>query len=239
MNSVPVDPSAGASSVGRVLPCGERAALIEVDDLAGVLRVDAVLRDLVEAGQPPWDRVLDLVPAARTVLVTVPAAADLATVARGLADVVHRALRSPDETAPPDRPGAGGARDHVVEIPVSYDGPDLAEVAALTGMTGEEVVLAHTRSAWQVAFGGFAPGFAYLTSGDPRLDVPRRPEPRTSVPPGSVGLAGPFSGVYPRSSPGGWQLIGRTETVLWDERRDPPALLRPGWWVRFVALEES
>jgi KipI family sensor histidine kinase inhibitor len=85
-----------------------------------------------------------------------------------------------------------------------------------------------------VAFGGFAPGFAYLVGGDPRLQVPRRDSPRTSVPAGSVGLAGEFSGVYPRSSPGGWQLIGRTELAMWDVRRDPPALLVAGATVRFV-----
>ena len=83
-----------------------------------------------------------------------------------------------------------------------------------------------------VAFGGFAPGFAYLAGGDPRLDVERRAEPRTSVPPGSVGLAGEFSGIYPRASPGGWQLIGHTDAVLWDLERG--ALLEPGGTVRFV-----
>ncbi|HNP11666.1 MAG TPA: carboxyltransferase domain-containing protein, partial [Mycobacterium sp.] len=89
---------------------------------------------------------------------------------------------------------------------------------------------------WRVGFGGFAPGFAYLVGGDPRLAVPRRAEPRTRVPAGSVGLAGEFSGVYPRESPGGWQLIGRTDAVLWDIDRTPPALLRPGMWVRFRAV---
>ena len=93
---------------------------------------------------------------------------------------------------------------------------------------------AHTGPPWRVAFGGFAPGFAYLIGGDPRLRVPRRDRPRPSVPAGAVGLAGEFSGVYPRSSPGGWQLIGTTEAVLWDVDRDPPALLRPGATVRFV-----
>ena len=92
---------------------------------------------------------------------------------------------------------------------------------------------------WRVGFAGFAPGFAYLVGGDPRLDVPRRPTPRTRVPAGSVGLAGEFSGIYPRSSPGGWQLIGRTEQVLWDLDRDPPALLRPGLWVQFVDVDRS
>ena len=115
-----------------------------------------------------------------------------------------------------------------------YDGPDLDDVAALTGLSRSEVVAAHTGRPWRVAFGGFAPGFAYLVGGDPRLRVPRRDRPRPSVPAGSVGLAGEFSGVYPRSSPGGWQLVGTTSAVLFDVDRDPPALLGPGTTVRFV-----
>jgi KipI family sensor histidine kinase inhibitor len=123
---------------------------------------------------------------------------------------------------------------HEQEIVVRYDGPDLDEVARLTGLTHAEVVAAHTGTPWRVAFGGFAPGFAYLVGGDPRLHVPRRERPRPSVPAGSVGLAGEFSGVYPRSSPGGWQLVGTTDAVLWDADREPPALLSPGTTVRFV-----
>ena len=99
-----------------------------------------------------------------------------------------------------------------------------------------QVVAAHTDTPWRVGFGGFAPGFAYLVGGDPRLNVPRRSEPRTKVPVGSVGLAGEFSGVYPRESPGGWQLIGHTDAVLWDVQRDNPALLTPGMWVQFRAV---
>jgi KipI family sensor histidine kinase inhibitor len=118
-----------------------------------------------------------------------------------------------------------------VVIDVVYDGPDLEEVGRLTGLGTAGVVEAHTGTPWRVAFGGFAPGFAYLAGGDPRLDVARRAEPRTSVPAGSVGLAGEFSGVYPRASPGGWQLIGRTDAVLWDLERG--ALLQPGSSVRF------
>jgi KipI family sensor histidine kinase inhibitor len=122
----------------------------------------------------------------------------------------------------------------VLEIPVTYDGPDLADVARLTGLGEREVVEAHTGSTWRVAFGGFAPGFGYLVGGDPRLEVPRREESRTTVPAGAVGLAGTFSGVYPRESPGGWQLIGTTSAPMWDLDRDPPALLVPGAVVRFT-----
>ena len=125
----------------------------------------------------------------------------------------------------PASPPAG----HVdLVIDVVYDGPDLDDVARHTGLNAADVVDAHTATPWQVAFGGFAPGFAYLVGGDPRLTVPRRPGPRQSVPAGSVGLAGEFSGIYPRKSPGGWQLIGRTEAVMWDIDRPEPALLTPG-----------
>ena len=99
------------------------------------------------------------------------------------------------------------------------------------------MVAAHTGTPWRVGFGGFAPGFAYLVGGDSRLEVPRRAEPRTKVPVGSVGLAGEFSGVYPRESPGGWQLIGRTSAELWDIDRESPALLMPGMWVQFRAVQ--
>ena len=94
---------------------------------------------------------------------------------------------------------------------------------------------AHCETLWRVGFSGFAPGFAYLVDGDPRLRVPRRSEPRTSVPAGSVAIAGEFSAVYPRRSPGGWQLIGHTDTILWDIERPTPALLTQGMWVQFRA----
>ena len=139
-------------------------------------------------------------------------------------------------TIDPALVGAPPDGDVDVVIDVVYDGADLADVAQHTGLTVAAVVDAHVATPWRVGFGGFAPGFAYLVGGDPRLAVPRRAEPRTRVPAGSVGLAGEFSGVYPRESPGGWQLIGRTDAVLWDIDRTPPALLRPGMWVRFRAV---
>ena len=162
-------------------------------------------------------------PGERTLLVTVAAPSQLAAVRGALEDVVA----SPTE----------GLTATTVEISITYDGPDLAEVAALTGLTEQQVVEAHLGTPWRVGFGGFAPGFAYLVGGDPRLEVPRRAEPRPSVPAGAVGLAGRYSGVYPRSSPGGWQLIGRTDNVLFDPAADPPALLRPGTTVQFVLAD--
>lgn len=199
----------------RLLPCADVGLLVELDDLAEVMRLHAALR----ATPPPG--VLDLVPAARTLLLRLDP--DVAT----LAEVEHAVRTVPpvpvvDEDVEP------------VELAVAYDGDDLAEVASLLGWTTRELITAHAGTEWTVAFGGFAPGFGYLTGPEWTVEVPRRAESRTAVPPGSVALAGTFSGVYPRSSPGGWQLIGRTETVLWDTERDPPALLRPGVRVRFV-----
>lgn len=198
----------------RVLPCGDAALLVEVDGLSEVL----ALADEIRAARLP--AVLDVVPAARTVLLTTAAGTDLAA--------LRRTVLGLDVDA--SRPAAGDAA--AVEIAVSYDGPDLDEVGGLTGLGAAGVVAAHTGRPWRVAFGGFAPGFAYLTGGDPALHVPRRAEPRVAVPAGAVGLAGEFSGVYPRASPGGWQLIGRTDAAMWDPQRGP--LLRPGGSVRFV-----
>lgn len=166
--------------------------------------------------------VIDVVPAARTVLVRVRPGTDLAALRRAL-------LALPLEPDPASE--AGGAAEIV--IPVVYDGADLADVAALTGLRTADVISAHVASRWVVGFCGFAPGFAYLTGGDPRLAVPRLDRPRTRVPRGSVALAGSYSAVYPGDSPGGWRLIGRTDSPVWDVDRTPPALLRPGVRVRF------
>ncbi len=129
--------------------------------------------------------------------------------------------------------------DRTVELRVSYDGPDLESVARHTGLDVEQVVRLHRDCEFVVAFCGFAPGFAYLSGLPEELHVPRLDEPRSKVPTGSVGLAGAFTGVYPRSSPGGWQLIARTEERLWDVGREPPALLVPGTRVRFVDASQA
>jgi KipI family sensor histidine kinase inhibitor len=207
---------------GRLLPSGERAVLVEVDSLEQVLQLHRLL----------WvdDRVpglLDAVAGARTLLLVAATGATLSGIRSVAQDALQHLSAAPVRSTPD-----GEAAD--VDIAVHYDGPDLADVARLTGLSPREVVAAHTSRPWRVGFSGFAPGFAYLVGGDPRLDVPRRPTPRTRVPAGSVGLAGVFSGVYPRSSPGGWQLIGHTDQALWDLDREPPALLRPGLLVRFV-----
>jgi KipI family sensor histidine kinase inhibitor len=200
-----------------VLAYGDRALLVE---LGSTDRVTAWTAALSSATLPG---VLDLVPAAETLLVVTDRTCDVPQ--------LRQRLLCLDEPPPLGTSREGG---EVVEVPVRYDGPDLSDVAELTGLSVREVVAAHTGSPWRVAFGGFAPGFAYLVGGDERLRVPRRASSRTTVPAGSVGLAGEFSGVYPRASPGGWQLIGTTDLPMWDLERDPPALLRPGVEVRFV-----
>ena len=199
----------------HVRPSGTAAILVELDDLDEVLAYYAAILDDRPEG------VLDIVPAARTVLIVVdPDVVDLA-------DAAHRAR----EVRPRYDARAGG---DVLELPVVYDGEDLADVASLLSCEVDEVIRRHTEEEWTVAFCGFSPGFGYLTSASGEWDIPRRSNPRTKVPAGSVALAGEFSGVYPRESPGGWQLIGRTTVTTFDLDRDPAALLRPNTRVRFV-----
>jgi KipI family sensor histidine kinase inhibitor len=207
----------------RLLPCGDAALLAELDHLSDVLALRVAIDAEREREGGALADVLDVVPAARTVLVRCrPSEGALGRVAERLSelDVTHH---SSDEGP------------HV-EIEVHYDGPDLADVAGLTGLSEDEIVRLHTDAEWTVAFTGFLPGFGYLVGGDERLAVPRRDESRTKVPAGSVGLAGEFTGAYPRESPGGWQLIGRTEARLWDPDREQPALLVPGTRVTFVRV---
>lgn len=204
----------------RLLACGETGLLAEVDSADAVRRLYAALR----ADPPPG--LVELVPAARTVFVGFdPAATDAARTGghlRGLRPgLPQRETREP------------------VEVQVRYDGPDLDAVARASGLDPAEVAARHAAGTYEVAFCGFAPGFAYLSGLDPALHVPRRDTPRTRVPAGAVGLAGEHTGIYPRAGPGGWQLIGRTQLVLWDVRRDPPALLAPGTPVRFVAQQPA
>ncbi len=197
----------------RVLPYGDRALLVE---LAGTDAVAAVRRALELA---PLGGQRELVPAARTVLVVLdraPTELDVATLRR---------LPLHDTGAPGPAPA--------ITLPVAFDGPDLGEVAALVGRSVPDLVAVLTDVELTVAFGGFAPGFGYLTGLPAELHVPRRATPRTRVRAGSVALAGPYAGVYPRASPGGWQLVGRTDAVLFDVGREPPALLTPGVRVRF------
>jgi KipI family sensor histidine kinase inhibitor len=189
---------------------GDRGALVDLPDNAAAVRLARVLRE-------DWLDVADVVVGHTTVLVT------WAGDAVDLDAIAARALV--DEPVPVGR---------LVEIPVSYDGPDLDVVGELTGLSKEEVVARHTGAEHVAAFLGFQPGFAYLTGGDERLQVPRRDVPRTVVPGGTVAIAGPYSGVYPRESPGGWRLLGSPPAAMFDPGRAAPALLTPGDRVRFV-----
>ena len=189
---------------------GDDALLVEVADHHAAL---ALYRAVREAGVA----VRDVVPAARSVLLD------------GVDDLeaVERALPTWERT-----PAA--ASGPVVEVPTAYDGPDLEKVARSWGMTTAEVVATHTGLEHEVAFCGFSPGFAYCAGLPEHLAVPRRHDPRPRVPAGSVAVADRWTGVYPTASPGGWQLLGRTDLVLWDVSREQPATLAPGTRVRFV-----
>jgi KipI family sensor histidine kinase inhibitor len=223
MSVTDFSPGLSTELVGNtVFDYGDQALMLQCGSTAEVLAwVDALLAAALPG-------VLDIVPAARTVLVKLDGPR-WQGVTRQRLRRMRVAAQDANAAAPVDR-GAD------VVIDVVYDGPDLAEVAEHTGLTAAEVIEAHTATPWRVGFSGFAPGFAYLVDGDARLRVPRRAEPRASVPAGSVGLAGEFSAVYPRRSPGGWQLIGRTDAVLWDIDRPNPALLARGMWVQFRAV---
>ncbi|MEV0965764.1 allophanate hydrolase subunit 1 [Streptomyces sp. NPDC049910] len=205
----------------RLLPVGERALLVELAgaEEAGALHAE-LLRRRAAGTLPP---VREIVPAARTVLID------------GVEEPHRLAVELPRWSIPPL---TAGSRT-VTEIPVRYDGPDLAEVAALWGVSPADVAAVHSAAEFRVAFCGFAPGFAYLTGLGEEFAVPRRATPRTAVPAGAVALAGTYTGVYPRSSPGGWQLIGTGDAVLWDPAREPAALLTPGARVRFVPCAKA
>lgn len=197
----------------RTLPFGDGAVLVQLPDLAAVHALDAAIRELDDP------RVVDRVPGARTLLLRGPDP-------DALAELVPQAWahRTADDAA------AG----KLVVLEVTYDGEDLAGVAELTGLSVHDVVARHTGAEYTVAFGGFMPGFAYLTGLDPLLRVPRLGSPRTKVPAGSVAIADEFSAVYPAATPGGWRLLGRCDVRLFDVDRDPPALLVPGTRVQFV-----
>jgi KipI family sensor histidine kinase inhibitor len=202
----------------RILPVNRSTVLIELQDLDQVLALHASLMS------QPLDGIEEMLPAARTLMLRFDAK-------RLSADALAAVLPQRDVAA---RFGTVGAvQAPLVEIPMRYDGEDLAEVAALAGLDVAEVIRRHQASEFTVAFCGFAPGFAYLIGGDPALQVPRRQTPRPQVPAGSVALGGVYCGVYPQASPGGWRLIGTTGAKMWDVDRDPPALLTPGTRVRF------
>ena len=200
-----------------VLPYGPTAALLEVAGTTVAAALAAHLRALRAAGRI---EAVDVVPAARTVLVRCETREHLDGVLDEIDGFEPQDVRA--EVTP------------IVEIPVRYDGGDLDQIAASTGLTVDEVVRRHSGATYVAAFSGFAPGFTYLVGLDPALHLPRRRTPRPRIPAGSVGIGGEFAGVYPTVSPGGWHLLGSTDAVLWDVDRAEPALIPPGCRVRFV-----
>jgi KipI family sensor histidine kinase inhibitor len=173
--------------------------------------------------------VVEVVPGAETVLVVVADPMRLDSVRRSVEALEEKSVR----TEGADR------SDCDVVLDVAYDGDDLGGVADAAGLTVDEVVEIHSRAVYRCDFCGFAPGFAYLSGLDPRLRLPRRATPRTSVPAGSVAIAGPYTAAYPSASPGGWHLLGHTDATLWDLAADPPALITPGTTVRFRLVDRS
>jgi KipI family sensor histidine kinase inhibitor len=202
----------------RILPVNRSTVLVELRDLDEVLALHASLTS------QPLDGIEELLPAARTLMLRFDPD-------RLSTKALAEALVQRDLTV---QQGASRApRGSLVEIPMRYDGEDLAEVAQLAGLEVDDIIRRHQQSEFTVAFCGFAPGFAYLVGGDPALQVPRRSTPRPQVPAGSVALGGVYCGVYPQATPGGWRIIGATSLKMWDVDRDPPALLTPGMRVRF------
>ncbi|KAE8317079.1 allophanate hydrolase subunit 2-domain-containing protein [Aspergillus transmontanensis] len=199
----------------RFLPVNLTTILVELPGLQETLAL------LTSLQSEPVVGIKELIPAARTLLVHFDSES---TSAEALATEVSKR----------DLSIVNPRSDRQIEIPVRYDGADLENIANLTGLDVKEVIRRHKESQFTVAFCGFAPGFSYLNGGDPALFVPRHQTPRTRIPAGSVALAGPFSGIYPQSSPGGWQLIGTTSVKMWDTNRSPSALLQPGYRVKFV-----
>ena len=219
----------------RIEPLGDCAALIhcgEIIDTTINAQALAIARALEDARLPG---IVDIAPAYASVCVRYePAAWTSADPAQSPFDRVAESLRTLVDNAASDAATDAGS----IEIPVTYGGqcgPDLADVAAHAGLTAEEVVARHSAAQYRVAMLGFSPWFPYLLGLDPALHMPRRATPRTRVPTGSVAIGGAQTGVYPRETPGGWHLIGRTPLSLFDPARDPPALLRPGMRVKFVA----
>jgi KipI family sensor histidine kinase inhibitor len=198
-----------------------RASSARVHALTAAVRAEA--DHGIAWGQPVPAYESVLVPFDPDALDEIAAVARLSTLVAGIGAAA---------SAPPDR-------RPIIEIPTRYggaDGPDLDEVAARLGRSPAEVVALHAGRVYVVHMLGFSPGFAYLGTLPRALAVPRRAVPRTHVPAGSVAIAARQTAVYPTASPGGWNLIGLTETVLWDPQHDPPTPLGPGRRVRFVAL---
>jgi KipI family sensor histidine kinase inhibitor len=225
----------------RDLPAGRDAVLLdcadESDPGAAVLRTYRALRDAIAAGS--LGGIIDVVPSAQTVLLQAePGRGIDALGLRRVLKTIPRIADSDEVTDAWGRQDGANAPQPTVRIPVHYDGDDLADIAEATGMDETSVVRAHSETLWRVEFMGFAPGFGYLvpqphSNGVRLAAVPRRASPRTQVPTGAVAVAAGYSAVYPRESPGGWNILGHTDIPLWDTTAEPPAVLSPGDVVQF------
>ncbi|WP_442808380.1 5-oxoprolinase subunit PxpB [Trinickia soli] len=210
----------------RIYPLGDSALVCEVPPPA-TLACQERIWALAQAARE-WAHVVEVVPGMNNLTIVFdPLCADMDALAREMAQAWDRAIGASPST-------------RQVDIPVCYGGehgPDLQVVADHAGLSVEEVVRRHAGAEYVVFFIGFQPGFAYLGGLDPTLHTPRRDAPRLEVPAGSVAIGGAQTGIYPAASPGGWQLIGRTASTLFDPARNPPALLQPGDRVRFTIVE--
>ena len=204
----------------HTFPVGTRALLVELDGL------DQVMDWHAELTANPLRHQVDCIAAATTLLITFASPNGAREAADKLQDFTP--------------PAARAAEPRTVDIEVLYNGEDLEDAATAVGMSVDALIDWHTSTEWSAAFGGFAPGFTYCAPADAAqaLAVPRRTSPRTAVPAGSVAIAGEFSAVYPRVSPGGWQLLGTTNTPMWNSQANPPALVQPGDRVRYHAVRE-
>lgn len=202
-------------AIQRVAAAGPLAVIVDVESSGHARALSAHLAENPVIGQ------IDFVAGERSVLVLLER--------RGLIEPAVDRIAAITDLTPRDDEG------RLLDIPTTYGSEDLVQLAEALAMSPEAIVSWHSEQSWIAAFSGFTPGFAYLEAGAHALPIPRRSVPRTIVPPGSVAVADRFSGVYPRASPGGWQLIGRTDAVMWDSARNPPALIAPGDRVRFVA----
>jgi KipI family sensor histidine kinase inhibitor len=213
----------------NLLNYGRTAVLVELDspDDAAALHARLAALPADAAVEGAVEGLVETMPGLRTVLIRFdPTLTDRTRLGQRLAEVWSRPAANADP--------AEGSGDEVC-LRLDYSGPDLDHVAQHTGLTPADVIAAHQARLYRIVLIGMAPGFYFLAGGDPRLRVPRRSSPRVDVPKGAVGLAGELTGIYPRTGPGGWQLIGRAVDNLWHQTRLPAALLAPGTSIRFVA----
>lgn len=219
----------------RIEPLGDSALLVRVvEEFEAEKSLDAVLRATQQLERAKIPGVVEFVPAYTTIGVFFDPACIEAF--DQLRTNIERAL----EALEPARPRADTVA--IIEVPVCYDdefAPDLDDIARHAGLSQDEIIHKHSSAIYRVSCVGFTPGFAYLSGLPPELATPRRASPRKEVPAGAVAIGGTQTGVYPRKSPGGWNIIGRAPLRFLDVERDPPALLQAGDRVRFRRISRE